>query len=77
MARADTPRRKNTLYKKRQAEIWVNFFCYLRNYIFELDPNKVCQTEALAIKRTLNMFLRRVGGDNVVKNPPKVKKHPV
>ena len=45
----------------------------LSQKLFELDPNKVCQSEALALKRTLNMFLRRVGGDKVVKNPPKVK----
>ena len=45
---------KNTLYKKRQAEIWVIFL--LSQKLFELDPNKVCQSEALALKRTLNMF---------------------
>ena len=53
---------KNTLYKKGEARIWVNFFL-LSQKLFELDPNKVCQSEALALKRTLNMFLRRVGGD--------------
>ena len=34
--------------------------------LFELDPNKVCQSEALALKRTLNMLLRRVGEDKVI-----------
>ena len=48
----------------------------LSEKLFELDPNKVCQSEALALKRNLNMFLRMIGGDKVVKNPSKLKKHP-
>ena len=44
----------------------------LSQKLFELDPNIVCQSEALALKRTLNMFLRRVEGNKVVKNPSKV-----
>ena len=42
-----------------------------------VKPNKVCRSEALALKRTLKyMVLRRVGGDKVVKNQPKHKKQP-
>ena len=48
----------------------------LSQKLFELDPNKVSQSEAFALKCTLNMFLRRVGGDKVVKYPSKVKKQP-
>ena len=45
----------------------------LSQKLFDLNPNKVCQSEALALKRTLNMFWRRIGGDKVVKNPSKVR----
>ena len=47
---------------------------FLLSQKFELDPNKVCQSEAIALKRTLNVYLRRVGGDKVVKNPSEVRK---
>ena len=47
-------------------------FFLLSQKLFELIRPKqslpASQSEALALKRTLNMFLRRVGGDKVVKN---------
>ena len=48
-------------------------FFLLSQKLFELDPNKVCQSEALALKCTLNMFLRRVWGDKILKNPSKLR----
>ena len=60
----------------RKGRLRFGLIFLLSQKLFELDPNKVCQSEALALKRTLNMFLRRIGGDKVVKNPSKDKKHP-
>ena len=45
----------------------------LSQRLFELDPNKVCQSEALALKCTFNMFLRRVGVIRWWKIHPKLR----